>query len=85
MKLKLSRSGTIAIAVVAAIIGGMFGLFAIMIRSDFTQRGCRSIPAEEWVYTANCTDAYRVGMLAVGVACAGLAVVGWTLWRLKHV
>lgn len=85
MSFSLSRSSAITIAAVAAISSGVFGLIAFVIRSDFIQRGCHQIPSEEWVYTANCIDAYRVGIFAGGVAGVSIAVFGCALWRLRHV
>ncbi len=85
MNFSLSRSAAITIAVVAAVSSGVFGLIAFVIRSDFIQRGCHHIPSEEWVYTANCVDAYRVGIFAGGVAGVGLVVFGCAIWRLWYV
>lgn len=85
MSLSLSRPAKINIAVVSGVISCVLGLMAWSIGRDFVQRGCNHIPSEEWIYTANCIDAYNFGVFAGGLAGLSLAAFGWSLWRLRNV
>jgi hypothetical protein len=80
----LSKSLLRTVAVMATLFAGIFGLSFLVIRSDFSQRDCHIIPPTDWVYTANCADAYN-GMRFTGfVAFVCLLALCWSVWNLRH-
>jgi hypothetical protein len=73
------------LGLVSRLAWAFFAVIAWAARSDFVFRGCHTMTPEEWVFTANCSDAYAVTWFGGLLALALFAVALWSFWRLRHV
>lgn len=73
------------VAGLSGVMLALSGLFAAVVWSDFANRGCHEIARADWAYTANCVDAYNVGLFASILAFISLIGLVWPMWRLLHV
>jgi hypothetical protein len=84
MTFALTKSASRGVAIASALLGGIFGLSFFVIRSDYFQRDCHNILTADWVYTANCIDAYNGLRFAGVVALVCLLALCGSVWRLRH-
>jgi hypothetical protein len=84
MRGETSRASLVNGAVASGFLGALSGLFTAVIYSDFVQRGCNNISSAEWIYTANCTDAFNGWRFTGGITAICLMVFVWSVWRLQR-
>jgi hypothetical protein len=85
MRSVLIRSALRATAISSAVLGALFGFLFAIFQSDFVQRDCHNIPPQDWIYTANCTDAYNAVWLTGWVTFGCLLAFCTSVWKLRYV